>query len=867
MSILQEILKWTGEVPLWQSDATARLLLKQDILQSDIEDLFALLKTEHGIPDPENRIAKPLMPDQIPVPIQDTSSVILLAMKDLHNINAIAENQYMPFGQTGLTVIYGDNGSGKSGYSRVLKRACRARDQSEKIYPNANLPVVEGKVAKASFEVLVNGDIQNLTWVNGEIAPAELSSIAIFDTHCAQAYLDNEDDFSFVPFGLDIYERLAKVFNELKSKIEAEQAQFSVDLTVFAHLQDDTTVGKLIRCLSSKTSIAEITALATLDGEEKNQLIDLEKSLKENNPKEKAVQLQLFNSRINAIKENIISKSLLVEPAVVSKFRKLDENLCIAQDAALLTTQNFKDSEDFLPGTGGKAWRELFEKARQFSLESYPNKTFPDLGDDSRCPLCQQTLMEGSLRLKQFDAFVQQETEKNVQVCKTALRLEYDLFIKSVMTLNIDDITYDEIESFNPQLVKAIQSFEQALVTRYNAIKDAFVSHKWDNLETEIMMPLDLIQSQIDRLKTEIETLQKVSTDETRDQLQAKFNELAARRSLSHIQHAVVEAVSRLSHEEKLKKCLIAVKTNALTRKASDLSENLVSKELVEALNHEFKALGVGTLKVALQSRSSRGKALHKLKLELPQNINPSNILSEGEQRAIAIGSFLAEVGLSGSSGGVVFDDPVSSLDHRRRELVAKRLVEEATRRQVILFTHDIYFLCVLTEAAKLADVPTVTQQLTRQPEGFGTVHSDLPFEGKSTSKRISALKAQHQEIARLYKICDEEACRLKTITAYTQLRMAWERAVEEVLFRSVVVRFGKGISTQRLAEVIVDDDDYAQVNIGMTQCSNYAHDKASEGGIAVPDPDQLLKDIIALDEWRSNIETRSKETQKRRKK
>lgn len=63
-----------------------------------------------------------------------------------------------------------------------------------------------------------------------------------------------------------------------------------------------------------------------------------------------------------------------------------------------------------------------------------------------------------------------------------------------------------------------------------------------------------------------------------------------------------------------------------------------------------------------------------------------------------------------------------------------------------------------------------------------------------------------------------------------------------------------------------VDDDDYAQVNAGMSKCSNYAHDKAIIGGVAVPDPDELLADILALENWRTQVNKRSEETTKRRK-
>ncbi|EPY4142319.1 hypothetical protein AAHZ29_26100 (plasmid) [Klebsiella pneumoniae] len=66
-----------------------------------------------------------------------------------------------------------------------------------------------------------------------------------------------------------------------------------MDLTAFAHLQGETAVGKLIAALSAKTSTAQVEALATIKPEELEQRETLEKSLKENNPKEKAGLLRL----------------------------------------------------------------------------------------------------------------------------------------------------------------------------------------------------------------------------------------------------------------------------------------------------------------------------------------------------------------------------------------------------------------------------------------------------------------------------------------------------------------------------------------------------------------------------------------------
>jgi hypothetical protein len=51
-----------------------------------------------------------------------------------------------------------------------------------------------------------------------------------------------------------------------------------------------------------------------------------------------------------------------------------------------------------------------------------------------------------------------------------------------------------------------------------------------------------------------------------------------------------------------------------------------------------------------------------------------------------------------------------------------------------------------------------------------------------------------------------------------------------------------------------------------LSKCSNYAHDQALLGGTDVPEPDELLTDINALDEWRTKTQKRAGEVAKARK-
>jgi len=866
MTILQEILRWSQGLPAWQSDAIARLFVNGILSNDDMEDLFALLKAEHGILDPKGRKAIKLSADQIPMaPICDTQ-VKMMGLKNLRHVNALAENQRLPFCSTGLTLIYGDNGSGKSGYARVLKCACRARDQREPIYPNASLPPGQTGKAEALFEVEVDGKPDELTWVNGKPAPEILSSLAVFDSRCARSYLDEEGDFAYVPYGLDILEGLADACRKLKTMIDREYALSVLDRTAFTDLAGDTHVGRLISGLSQRTKPEQVETLATMTPEELARYESLDKSLKEPSPKEKAIQLRRCANRIAKVALSAGQKLTVVDDAAITRLRDLVAKHHAAQEAVRAAAQQFKEEAGFLPGTGGAAWKQLFLAAREFVVDAYPKNHIHNLGRDALCPLCQQPLGYGAERLKHFNEFIQKEAEKTAQARKKALDEAYKIFAAENISLGMDEELFSEIEALENGLASDVSAFETSLVDRHREIKGVVTSGKWDKVPLLPASPATGLQSLADKLNQEAESLEKLTDEKTRLLLQKEFNELEARMRLKKVKAAVLAAIQRLDHQYKLGRCLPAVKTNAISLKAADLTEKMVSKNLESALNDEFKRLGVGNLQVSLKSRSEKGKAYHKLRLNLPQAKQLGDILSEGEQRAIAIGSFLAEVNIGGSAGGIVFDDPVSSLDHKRRERFARRLAQEGLKRQVIVFTHDLYFLNLLADEAKKTGTPVVKQSVTHRPEGYGVADPDLPFEGMNTKERVGHLRNIQQQIQKIYKSGDEIEHRKLTADAYRQLRIAWERAVEEVLFCNVVLRFRRGIETQRLSGVLVEDEDYVTIDRAMSKCSNYAHDQALLGGCEVPDPDELLADINELDEWRTNVYKRGEVLSKKRK-
>jgi len=647
----------------------------------------------------------------------------------------------------------------------------------------------------------------------------------------------------------------------------AELRQNEPETTSFDDLSDGgTAVATLIAGLSAKTKPERVEALAKLNEKDLARRSALEQSLRTDDPTAKAAQLRLLSNRIANLAKSINEKSVIVNEAAVAKLRSLASVHQAAKEAAALAAQTFDADKTLLQGIGGEAWKKLFEAARDFYREACPNTDFSHLDPNMQCPLCQQPLNEGADRLRRFEKFVQDETEKNARIREREFDEEQRRFAGQTIELRFDGELQTEIDAKVKGLGSAARDFEKSMMSRHASIKGACISREWAAIGSLAVSPVGQLQALSETLAQDVANLEKAADETARRAMQAEFNELDARYKLAKVKAAVMKAIANLSLDAKLSKCVKAVKTNTISKKATELAAAVISQELAEVLNREFKALAAETLSVSLRSRSAKGKTLHKLKLGFSQAKSPGEVLSEGEQRAIAIGSFLAEVNLGGGTGGVVFDDPVSSLDHKRRERVAKRLVQEALKRQVIIFTHDVYFVSVMVDEAARSGAVCLTQSLTRKPEGYGVADPKLPFEVMGTKSRVGELRNMQQEIAKLFRSGDEPEHRKQTAEAYRQLRNAWERAVEEILFRNVVIRFRKGISTQLLSEVVVEDADCALIEKEMTKCSNYAHDQALLGGTEIPDPDELLKDVNTLEAWRSQVDERSKIIRKARK-
>ena len=199
-------------------------------------------------------------------------------------------------------------------------------------------------------------------------------------------------------------------------------------------------------------------------------------------------------------------------------------------------------------------------------------------------------------------------------------------------------------------------------------------------------------------------------------------------------------------------------------------------------------------------------------------------MLSTGEQTALATAFFLAELRVSNERSAIVLDDPISSLDHQRREHLAARLAEEAQRRQVVVLTHDLVFVAYLLEKAEELKLEVHSQALTRADGEVGVVSGELPWQARSPMERLRALRHElKSELRPLYKGRDSRYER-RAQQWLLDLRRGYERLIEIYLLNGVVERQALPIRVQKLHGVRWTPALAEEIDVAMREISGGAH-------------------------------------------
>ena len=852
---LADILAWSKDCPEWQRDALRRLCVKGELDDADLDELTVLCKNKG-----KGRLA--LAADHIPDPNAAAMAVTLRAIHGAENVNALKPGEHLTFDRTGLTVVYGDNGSGKSGYARILKKACRARTpKGDMILPNIYAKTTGQQ--KAVLDFRTNGHSRSQNWTTDVPGDPLLSSVSVFDSRTANVHVDEVNDVAYTPFPMRVLERLAKACQEIRKRINTESRaleQQTPEALAKPECHDGTAVHKLITALRGRTKEQDVRDLATLDQNERARLDTLRTDLG-TNPAKLARQVEALRYRLNAANAAFESLQNAVSDQQVSRLTVLYQMYRTTQAAATAAAGDLFAGEP-LPHIGSDVWRALWEAARRYSEhQAYPDMPFPVTGGDARCVLCQQELgAEAADRLSRFEAFVKDETKRQEELAAVAYRA-------ALYALTGADIPAAEI----PVTVALIRDElnDGALAT---IVRHAAVTLKWrlrairghpngDDaglLPGAEAWPSDAVAAHSASLTARITALRAEDESDERKQMRAEFQELSDRAWLAVIQEDVIAEIGRCKKRAALGALAKDTATNRITTKSGEITEQLVTNALRAQFSKEIDKFGVAGLAIELRKeKTSYGVPHFRVSLIRKPEAHVGKILSEGEHRCVALAAFLAELATTDSRSAVVFDDPVSSLDHMHREAVAERLADEGQHRQVIVLTHDIAFLFLLDQACRKRSTHLAFRSVTRTADYAGFIQQDPPLRAQPIDKVVDGMQKLLDNEKILYDNGNHDKWERTVDALQKRLRWTWERAVEEAI-SPVFKRMSKKVETKGLSKITaLTMDDCTEMRKAYGRCSTLLHSSPDTLSPALPKPEAVQNEIAALRNWVGNLRQR----------
>lgn len=855
ISPVEKIVGWIKNKPVWWRHAIRLSLRDSELMPTTLQEVYRIAKMEHGLLDKDTSYANAEIDIDTTGFGAESGEVTLKSISKVINVGALAEDQFLEFPKKGLTVVYGDNGAGKSAYARILKHACLARGGAPEILGNVFELSTDPSSAIISIEM--DGKTKDKNWNLKSAADTNLKSIRVFDGEVADNFVSDEDELGYKPLGLHLLEDLALAIDYVKRQVVEETMPGNgiVRLPDFG----DTKAGGFIGKLSSESDVNDVDK-HTVNEEEIESLGKLQRDineLKSKSPEQIKKELNNRKSQLLPLQKFItdLSKKLGDKAFDEIKSKSLD----VATKTELAKQLRYRILNDLpVSNIGGTDWYVMWSAAEKFFSAKGGKEFPPKNGED--CPLCLQEVGEESAnKLKEFQEFVLDKTSQQAKESQDMLNNIHD----KIKRYNLDVSPYEAAINIANDSEKSFADEFNELLSGLKERQKLFCQQSLpEALESLNLVVIEKINSLIEQ--TEKYLIELADDKEAAKILKKKETKLAEILDRKLIKANIEQIKSNILRYKALKKygeLESQCKTRPVTDINTDICKSEVINPIVEYFDDELVRIGFNRFKVVTQTRGRSGAQL--LRLEISNCGEPlvAKIASEGEQRCIAIACFLAEMRADHRKSAVIFDDPVNSLSHQWSGRVAKRLVEESLHRQVVVLTHDIAFYKYLLEEIEGHDGATFNGIcLERSRKRVGIVRSSPPWDALTTRERIKELNIQLQELRRIDKDGTERDFRVAAYNYYGYLREAWERLVEEKLLNQVVTRFGRSVQTTRLKRLSdLTEDDFKRIDVGMSKCSTYfrGHDSAPVVGDPFPTIQDVEADLTAMDDFNKELNKR----------
>ncbi len=637
VTLESEVKGFAEGLPYWAKYIADKIITGIEISDAEVNTAYSYLQEELKLAE---ETAKP----QITIgngtgTIGDYKLDLLLTkLAEVEGVNALTENQIIEFSPK-LTILYGANGSGKTGYVRLFKKAFYSKAPEEIL---KNIHLASGhKDVKAKFTFQSAATDIPLIYPDNQ-ANTEFEQYAVFDGKSVIRHLDQRNEFEFRPAGLSFFAEFTKAVKLIEEKLNADVTakQSSNDLAYL--FEGESEIKTVIENLSDATKIDDLKKHIPVADEDKKKKAELVKEYDDLllASKDKAKEITTLESIKQLLKTNKQNIEALNKHFTEANLKQVKDSItdCIKKEATAKTEGIESFKTDKIQNVGSPEWKSFIQAAEKFAQkQEKKNEVYPQKEDN--CLLCQQPLSDDSQKLiTSYWAYMKSVSEKEAKDAAAVLdklkltfeKLNFDLFpADNTLTVWLTD-------KHKAVLASLTESLKKQKDLSAEIVSD--IATKTEHARTEIKISTTDHDTVIESIDASIKLLQDDAQSKELDRL-LKEKTIITHREKLELHFAKIEAY--ISNQVWIKK---AVKADFAKRKITDTEKSLSGKyfnqKYIDTFNQECQAMN-GNFGIEITHAGSGGKSYSQLKLK---GNNPNAILSEGEQKVIAVADFIAEM-------------------------------------------------------------------------------------------------------------------------------------------------------------------------------------------------------------------------------
>ena len=212
-NIQDSVIAWLKRQKGWQTELAYRIL-DHDISEADINEIVAMVKSQSEFVNKQFPVLVAGLGDS-------QKTLRLCEISGIKNIEGLAPRNPLKFEDgKNLAVIYGANGSGKSSYTRIIKRMC-GTPHAAPLKTNVFKPESGSGECVALFEI--NGEEKQSLWKSSDDSIPELFSIDVFDSEVGRVYLQDANPCTYTPRIIALFDELARCYGLVAQRLQNER--------------------------------------------------------------------------------------------------------------------------------------------------------------------------------------------------------------------------------------------------------------------------------------------------------------------------------------------------------------------------------------------------------------------------------------------------------------------------------------------------------------------------------------------------------------------------------------------------------------------------------------------------------------------